>query len=44
MKISNYSPYPELESLDVEVDVWTKELLQNNVTLDITINYKKYGN
>ena len=44
IQISNYFPYPELESLDVEVDIWTRELLQNNVTLDITINYKKYGN
>ena len=44
MKISSYFPYPELELLDVEVDIWTKELLQNNITLDITINYKKYGN
>ena len=44
IEIISYLPYPELESLDVEVDIWTRELLQNNVTLDITINYKKYGN
>ena len=44
IQISNYFPYPELGSLDIEVDIWTRELLQNNVTLDITINYKKYGN
>ena len=44
IEITNYLAYQELESLELEVDIWTRELLQNNVTLDITINYKKYGN
>lgn len=44
IQITSYLPFPELESIDVEVDIYTRELLKNNVTLDITINYKKYGN
>lgn len=44
IQITNYLPFPELDLIEVEVDIYTRELLKNNVTLDITINYKKYGN
>ncbi len=44
IQVVGYIPYPDLETLDIEVDIWTRELLKNNITLDITINYKKYGN
>jgi hypothetical protein len=42
--ITRFTPQPELNLLDIEIEVYTRELLKNNITLDITINYKKYGN
>jgi hypothetical protein len=44
IQITSYLPFPELDLIEVEVEIYTRELLKNNVTLDITINYKKYGN
>lgn len=44
IELGGYYPLPELESLDITIDLVTRELLKNNITLDITINYKKYGN
>lgn len=41
IKITDFTTYPELNLLDIEVEVYTRELLKNNITLDITINYKK---
>lgn len=44
IRITKYYPLLEISTIDLEVEVYTKELLKNDVTLDITINYKKYGN
>lgn len=40
--IVNFTPLLEMSTIDLEVAVYTKELLKNDVVLDITINYKKY--
>lgn len=39
--ITKFYPLLEISTIDLEVEIYTKELLKNNVTLDITINYKK---
>ena len=40
--ITSFIPLLETSTIDLEVAIYTKELLKNDVVLDITINYKKY--
>ena len=42
IRIVSFIPLLEISTIDLEVAVYTKELLKNDVVLDITINYKKY--
>lgn len=41
IEITRFYPQPEQNLLSIEIEVYTRELLKNNITLDVTINYKK---
>jgi len=40
IEITSYVPNPAENTIDLEIDVYTTDLVDNNIKLDITINYK----
>ena len=44
ISLRSFIPSLENNSLDLEIDIYVNDLVDNNIKLDITINYNNYGN